>query len=133
MRVGGVSLAALSGREHPSSGRQLRRNINDLLAAGQEPVGDVPADALAALDGPDAVGPLLGVLDHRLVAVAVGAEAAGAQDGLVAGHHLGGGGAFVRVHADDHTLRRVHASLRCSIRRLVERGGHRYFELGSPL
>jgi hypothetical protein len=45
---------------------------------------------------PDSVRPLLDALDHRRTAVAVGAEAAGAQDGLVAGHHLDGGGALSR-------------------------------------
>jgi hypothetical protein len=61
------------------------------MTIGQQPVGDMPADALAALDRPDPVRPLLGVLRHRRIAVPAGAEAASADDGLVAGHHLDGG------------------------------------------
>ncbi len=52
MRVGRVGLAALTGREHPGAGRQLRRHVDHLLTVGEQPVRDVPADALAALDRP---------------------------------------------------------------------------------
>ena len=45
VRVGGVGLAALPGREHPGPGRQLGRDVDDLLAVGEQPVGDVLADA----------------------------------------------------------------------------------------
>jgi hypothetical protein len=38
-----------------------------------------------------------------MAAAAVGVEAAAAGDGLLAGHDLDRGGAFVRVHTDDHT------------------------------
>lgn len=101
--VGGIGLAALAGGEHPRPGGQLRWDVDDLLAVGEQPVGDVPADALAALDRPDPVRLLAGVLPHRRVAVAVGVEPAAADDGLVAGHDLDRGRALVRVHPDDHT------------------------------
>ena len=52
VRVGGIGLAALPGGEHPGAGRQLGRHIHDLLTIGQQPVRDVPADALASLDRP---------------------------------------------------------------------------------
>jgi hypothetical protein len=84
--------------------RQLRGHVNNLLASVEQPQGDVPTDALTTLDRPDPVRPALGVLHHRRVAVAVSAEPATAGDGLLAGHDLDGGGAFVRVHADDHAL-----------------------------
>jgi hypothetical protein len=60
-RNGGASvgLAPLSGGEHQRPGGQLRWDIDDLLAVGQQPVGDVSADALAALDQPDSCQPVL--------------------------------------------------------------------------
>ena len=57
--VGGVGLAALAGREDPGPRRQLRRDVDDLLAIGQQPQRDVAADAAAALDRPDPVRPPL--------------------------------------------------------------------------
>ncbi|WP_165949742.1 hypothetical protein [Micromonospora sp. KC207] len=60
--VGGVGHAALTGGDHPRPRGQLRRDVNDLLALGEQPSGDVPADALAAFDSPDPVRPLLGIL-----------------------------------------------------------------------
>jgi hypothetical protein len=50
MRVGGVGLAALPGSKDPGAGGQPGRHIHDPLAPGQQPAGDVPADALAAQD-----------------------------------------------------------------------------------
>ena len=50
-----VGLAALAGGEHPHPRRQLRRHIHHRLAVGDQPLGDVPADAVAALDRPDPV------------------------------------------------------------------------------
>jgi hypothetical protein len=40
---------------------------------------------------------------------------------------------FVRVHADDHTLRRTHMPSVARSDGFVELGGHRYFELRKPL
>ena len=54
--VGGVGLAALTGREHPRPGRQLRRHVDDLLAGSKQPHRDVVADPVAALDRPHPVG-----------------------------------------------------------------------------
>ncbi len=53
VRVGGVGLAPLSRGEHPGPGRELRRDVDDLLALAQQAQGDVPANTGAALDGPD--------------------------------------------------------------------------------
>ena len=57
VRVGGVGLAALPGGEHPGPRGQLRRHVHDVLAVGEEPVGDVPPDAFAALDRPHPLRP----------------------------------------------------------------------------
>ena len=57
--VGGVGLAALPGGEHPRPRGQLRWDVDDGLAVGEQPLGDVPADAVAALDRPDPLGPRL--------------------------------------------------------------------------
>jgi hypothetical protein len=83
-----IGLATLSGGEDPCSGGQLGWDVDDLFAVGQEPVGDVLADAGAALDSPDPVRPLPAVAQHRVVSVTVGAEPAAAQDDLVRVHHL---------------------------------------------
>jgi len=56
VRVGGVGLAALTGGEGAHPRGQLRRDVDDLLAVGQEPQRDVPAEAVAALDGPTRCG-----------------------------------------------------------------------------
>ena len=57
VRIGGVGLAALPGGEHPRPRGQLRRDVDDLFAIGQEPVRHVPPDARTSLDRPDAVRP----------------------------------------------------------------------------
>src|SRR4029453_10629108 len=94
----------------------LGRDVDDLFTVGQQPVGDVLADAGAALDRPDPVRPLPTRETHRGVAVPVGAEPAAVQDRLVAGHHLDRCRALVRVHPDDHAIRNgAHEVLRCSI------------------
>jgi hypothetical protein len=54
MSVGGVGLATLTGGEHSGPRRQLRRLVDDLLAVGEEPGGDVFADAGTSLDRPGA-------------------------------------------------------------------------------
>jgi hypothetical protein len=46
--IDGVRLAALAGGERPGAGGQLRRDIDDGFAVGEQPLGDVPADAVAA-------------------------------------------------------------------------------------
>ena len=133
VRVGGVGLAALPGREHPRPRGQLRRHVHDVLAVGEQPVGDVPADALAALDRPDPLRPRRDECQHRLVALDGGVEPATTDDGLVGDHHLDRDAAFVRVHPD-HDPRNLlfHDVLRCLEPLLVGRGGHRYLEQSNP-
>lgn len=48
--VGGIGLAALTRGEDPRPGRQLRRDVDDVLTIGQQAHRDVLADAGAALD-----------------------------------------------------------------------------------
>jgi hypothetical protein len=73
----------LAGGEHAGPGGQFRGHVQDGLAVGDQPLGDVPADAGAALDGPDVVLVLTAGGEQGLVAVTVGAEPALA-DGLFA-------------------------------------------------
>src|SRR5215469_3811858 len=63
-------------------------------------VGDVPADALAALDGPRPLRPPARHGEHRPVSGSIGAEPADAKRTLVAGHDLDHGRSFMRVHHD---------------------------------
>ena len=78
--VGSVGLAAVSGGEHPRPRRQLRRHVHHLLAVGDQPLGQVPADPVAAFDRPDPIRPPAGRREHLPVAVPVGAEPAAAED-----------------------------------------------------
>jgi hypothetical protein len=55
VRVDRVGLAALPGVEDPHPGGQFRRHVQDGLAVGDQPLGDVPPDAGASLDRPDPV------------------------------------------------------------------------------
>ena len=103
VRVGGVGLAALPGGEDADPGGQLRGHVDDLLPVGEKSGSDVPADAAAALDSPDALWPTLRVAEHRGVARAVGGVAAAVEDRLVRRHHLDRDGSLVWIHADDHT------------------------------
>jgi hypothetical protein len=52
MRLIGIGLAALTGAEHPRSGGEIRRHIDDVLAVGEEPLGQGTAGPVAAFDGP---------------------------------------------------------------------------------
>jgi hypothetical protein len=90
VRVGGVGLAGLPGREHPGTSRKLWWDVDDLLAFGEQPIGDVLADTRAALDCPDTARPLLALSHHDEVAVPVGALATTTENGLISGHDRDG-------------------------------------------
>jgi hypothetical protein len=83
-----------------------------MLPVGEQPPGDVPADALAALDRPGALRPLFRGRDHRPVSGSVGGVPATAKNNLITSHDLDRGRAFVRIHTDDHS---AHLSPPCSI------------------
>ena len=52
MRISGIGFAALTGGEHPDPRGQFRWHIDHLLTIGEQPVGDVFPDPVAALDRP---------------------------------------------------------------------------------
>jgi hypothetical protein len=131
MRVGLIGLAALTGGEDPRPSRQLRWHVHDLLAVSEQPVRDVPPDALTALYRP---GPLLespAVGEHHSVSGGIGRVTATTQDRLVAGHPLDRGRPLVRIHANDLCAHRAPPSLEPT--GVFELGGHRYFEQHKPL
>jgi hypothetical protein len=68
-----VRRAALTGGEHPRPSGQFRRHVQDGLAVGGQALGDVPADAVAALDRPDPVFVFAGGGEHHLATVPIGA------------------------------------------------------------
>jgi hypothetical protein len=61
----------------------LGRDVDDVLAALEESLGEWVAGAVAALDSSDPVGPAARVLPHRCVAGLVGGEATRAEQLLV--------------------------------------------------
>jgi hypothetical protein len=99
VRVGGIGLAALGGVEQASPRGQLRRHVEDGFAVSDKTLGDVPADAVAAFHRPDTVPVLPTQLEHRGIAVAVGAEPTLCQDLLPAVDDFDGRGPLVRIHA----------------------------------
>ena len=97
------------GGEDPRSCREHWRDVDDLVPFGDQPHDDVTADAVAPFDGPDPVRPLGDVLEHRLEAGGVGAEAATTQDRFIRSHDLDGHRPLVRVHPDhDPFIRCLH-------------------------
>jgi hypothetical protein len=67
--------------------------------------------------------------EHCLVAVSIGAEPAPADALLAVIHDLDGRGPLMRVYADDDSRHRCSSPVPTT----TSAGGHRYFELGSPL
>ena len=61
VRIGGVGLAALTGREDPSPGRELGRDVDDFLVSSEESHRDVVADPETAFDRPNPVWELADV------------------------------------------------------------------------
>src|SRR4030095_5557716 len=113
----------------------LRWNVDDGLLVGDQSHRDVLADALASLDRPGPLRPLLGVAEQGSIALRVGVETTPAEDGLVGGHHLDRDRPLVRVHADHDTAFSC-AHLVPPVARtwlVVEPGGQRCLELGKPL
>ena len=80
VRVDRVGLAAVAGGEDPHLRGQLRRHVDDDLTVVHEPVRDVPADAVAALDRPDPVRVPAARGEHLGVAGLVGAEPPTVED-----------------------------------------------------
>jgi hypothetical protein len=107
VRVGGVGLASLSGREDPRSRRELRRDIDHLLARGQQPHRDVVPDPVASLDRPDPVATLCpdrdDVTPHGSKPSRICPEPLTTKHRLIGSHHLDRGRPLVGIHPDHHT------------------------------
>jgi hypothetical protein len=101
VRVDRVALAALTGGEHSRPGGQLRWHVDHGFAVGDQALGDVPADAVAALDRPDPLRKPTAQGEHRLVATAISAEPAAGQHRLPAVDDLDRRRPLVRIHPDD--------------------------------
>ena len=126
----GVGLAVVAGVEQPDPGGELRRDVDDLLAVLEEPLRQRPAGTVAALDRPDPLRPGLDVLAHRGVAGPVGGEPTRAEQLLVLVDDLDRGRQLVGIDPDDDVLSMCCSRL-CSFR-CGRRGGHCYYEQGSP-
>jgi hypothetical protein len=78
------------------------RDVEDLLAGLEQPLGKRPAGAVGSLDRPEAIGPGLRVAPHRCVAGLVGAEPTSAEQLLVSVDDLDRGRQLVGINPDDH-------------------------------
>jgi hypothetical protein len=76
VRIDWIRLSALASGEHPNLRRQLGRHIHDRFTVGDQTLRQMPADAVAPLDGPDSIRMLAGGRENRLVARTVSAEPA---------------------------------------------------------
>lgn len=97
-----VSLATVTGGEDPHLRGQLRRHIDHALPVVDQPVRDVFADAVAALDRPDPLVELPAGFEHLAIPGLVGAVPANGLDLAVFVDDLNRGRALVWVHPDDH-------------------------------
>jgi len=82
--------------EHPRSGGQLGRHVDHGLAVGDQALGHVPADAVAALYRPPTVLEPLGCGEHLPVTIGVGSVASLMEHPLVLVHDLDGHRELVR-------------------------------------
>jgi len=129
VRVDRVGLAAVAGGEHPHLRGQFRRHIHHDLPVVHQPVREVFADAVAALDRPDPVGILPPAGEHLGVAGPVRAEPAHGQYPGAFVDDLDRGRTLVWVHPDDH----AHPAPPFAEPMSCQQGGHRYFEQNKPL
>ena len=97
-----VGLAAVAGTEDPYLRRQLRRHVLDRLAAGHQPVRDMPADSVASLDRPDPAGELPPGREHLRIASLAGAIPARGQHSRLVVDNLDRRRPLMRIHPDDH-------------------------------
>jgi hypothetical protein len=99
-RVVGVALAAVADRQHPDSGGQLGRHVQDLLAVADQPLGQGPADAVRAFHRPTPVRPSCSPGTKGLVAVQGGRDALPTEQSAVRIQRGGGVGGLVGVNPD---------------------------------
>ena len=130
VRVVGVGLAAVAGVEEPCPGCELGGDIDDAFTGFQQALRQWAAHAEAAFDCPRPVRPLVHVLPHRREAGLVGGEPARPQEVLSLVDDLDRGRQLVGIDPDDNFFMDALALCREWMGR---RGGHCYYELGSPL
>lgn len=130
-RVGasGVGLAALPGGEHPRPRGQLRRHIHHNLAVGNQPLGQVLTDPVAALHRPHPIREPATDGEHVPITGRVGGEPSLTENTFGAVKRLDGGGPLLRIHANNNRSQ-IFLS---SSPRPGQRGGQRYVEPGRPL
>src|SRR5439155_21245424 len=92
-----VGLAALPGREHPRAGGQLRWHVDDVLTVGDQALGHMPADTVAALHRPHPLRVPAAGGEQGPVAVRIGPIAALSEDLLPPVDHLDRRRALVRI------------------------------------
>jgi hypothetical protein len=119
--IGGISLAALPGREHPHPRGQLGRHVDDSLPVSDQSLSQVPPDPGASLDRPHPLRPSRDGVPHRPVAIAAGGIPAAAQYPLPAVDYLDRRRRLMRVHPDDHT---THAALSVPVANADRREGN---------
>lgn len=66
-----VVLATVAGVKDPRPCRELRRDVQHRLTAGEQPLGQVRPDTTGPLDRPGALRPPPGQPQHRLIALVV--------------------------------------------------------------
>ena len=108
--VAGIGLAVVAGVEEPHPGSELGRHVHDVLAGLEEPLRQRPAGAVASLDRPDPLRPVLRIGPHRGVAGLVGAEPARAEQLLASVDDLDRRRQLVGIDPDDHLRHRSPAS-----------------------
>lgn len=101
MRVDGVGLAAVAGGEDSHLRGEFGGNVDDEFPVVDQAVGEVAADAVAALDCPDPIGESFCSGEHLLISGGVGGVSAGGQDTTGGVDGFDGGRAFVWIHSDD--------------------------------
>ena len=126
----GVGLAAVAGVEEPCPGCELGGDIDDAFTGFQQPLRQWTAHAEAAFDCPLPFLPSAHVLPHRREAGLVGGEPAGTQEVLSLVDDLDRGRQLVGIDPDYDSL---HDALALCREWMGRRGGHCYYELGSPL
>jgi hypothetical protein len=102
VRIDRIGLAAVPSREHPGLRRQFRRHVDHRLTVMHEPMRDVFADAVTALDRPQPIRVLPAGLEHLGVSGLVGSVSPRGEDLSPLVDDLNGRGTLVWVHSDDH-------------------------------
>lgn len=81
---------------------QLRRHVHDDLSVGEQALGEVLTDPVAALHRPHPIREPATDDEHVPIAGGVGGEPALAENTLRSVEYFDGGGPFVRIHAKNN-------------------------------